>query len=125
MPSTPPRIGIIDDDEPVREALGDLIEAFGYQPLLFASAYALLECTLRAELRCLVLDVHMPGMDGITLQHHLIAQGVRTPILFISSDTAPLLRARAMAAGAIGFLGKPFRSEELLYCLGSIVDHAA
>ncbi|MDE2515799.1 MAG: response regulator [Rhodospirillales bacterium] len=124
MRSTPFRIGIIDDDAPVREALGDLVEAFGYQPFLFASACTLLNDAMLTQLRCLIVDVHMPRMDGITLQHHLIAWGIWTPIIFITSDTNAALRARALAAGACGFLGKPFRSEELQLCLDTIIERA-
>ena len=69
------------------------------------------------DTECLITDVRMPGMSGVDLQSRLIANGNRTPVIFVTADPDEGLRERALAAGALGFLSKPFREENLIACL--------
>ena len=70
-----------------------------------------------SDTECLITDVQMPGMSGVDLQSRLIANGNRTPVIFVTADPDERLRERALAAGALGFLSKPFREENLIACL--------
>ena len=85
--------------------------------LQFASAEAFLKSNRLHDADCLISDVQMPGMNGIELQRELIVQGYRLPIIFVTAFSEMRARAQALAAGAIGFLDKPFSDEELVACL--------
>jgi FixJ family two-component response regulator len=110
-------ISIVDDDEPVREATKDLVRSLGYVAASFASAEEYLQSDYVADTSCLIADVQMPGMSGVELQDRLIADGHRTPIIFITAFPEAKIRARALNAGACGFLSKPFNDESLIECL--------
>jgi FixJ family two-component response regulator len=107
-------ISIIDDDESVREAIESLLKSAGYGVALYGSAEEFLNSRPRHDLTCLVLDVRMPGMSGLELQRQLAAANRAIPIIFISAHSDESARARALAAGAIDFLQKPFSEEALL-----------
>jgi FixJ family two-component response regulator len=107
-------IAIVDDDESVREATTNLFRSMGFSAVAFPSADQFLSSDACATASCLVLDVHMPGMDGLRLQRHLVAAGRHIPIVFITAYPDERIRARALASGAVCFLTKPFREEELL-----------
>lgn len=107
-------IAIIDDDEPLREALGSVLKAAGYSIDTFASAEAFLNFPGREEIACLILDVRLPGMSGIELQRRLCESGSTIPIIFITAHGDASLRDVVMKAGAAGFLNKPVRSDTLL-----------
>jgi FixJ family two-component response regulator len=109
-----PLISIVDDDDSLRFLLASLIRAVGFQALSFASAEAFLSSTQARDSRCLLLDMRMPGMNGLELQRHIVAANWRLPIIFITSYVDDDVRAAALAAGAAGFLYKPFRDVELL-----------
>jgi FixJ family two-component response regulator len=94
-----------------------LIASLGYTAKTFASAEEYLESGCVAETSCLITDVQMPGMNGIALQSRLIADGCRVPIIFISANSAETLRDRALDAGAVAFLVKPFDGDRLVECL--------
>ena len=111
-------ISIIDDDESVREATKGLIRSLGYVAPTFASAEEFLKSDRVHDSSCLITDVQMPGMSGIELQDRLIAQGHRLPIIFITAYPEANVRGRALEAGALGFLSKPFSEENLIMCLG-------
>jgi FixJ family two-component response regulator len=107
-------LSVVDDDASVRAALGRLIKSFGFAVEIFGSGE---EFLLLGSLRitsCLVLDVQMPGMSGLQLQRHLVAEGYRIPIIFITAFPNEKTRARALEAGAVDFLTKPFGEEALL-----------
>ena len=70
-----------------------------------------------SDTECLITDVQMPGMSGMDLQSHLLVTGHRTPVIFVTAHPEERLRERALAAGALGFLSKPFREENLIACL--------
>jgi len=111
-------ISIVDDDASVREATKELVRALGYSATAFASAEDFLTSEQLSETACLISDVQMPGLNGIDLQRRLIADGHRLPIIFITAYPDERARARALGAGAIGFLTKPYREESLIECLG-------
>jgi FixJ family two-component response regulator len=112
-------ISIIDDDESVRRTTIRLIESFGFRAAAFESAERFLSSLHLNDASCLIVDVRMPGMNGLQLQGQLAAAGCRIPIIFITSYDDKESRQRAMQAGAVAFLGKPFTDEELLQWIRS------
>jgi FixJ family two-component response regulator len=116
VPHTPV-IAIIDDDESFRHATINFIRSLGYSATAFPSADAFLDSNAVENADCLITDVQMPGMSGIELQTHLIAQGHRVPVIFVTAFPEMEARGRALRAGAIGFLGKPFSDQNLICCL--------
>ena len=111
-------ISIVDDDESVRESTKTLVRSFGYNAWAFASAEEFLNSDLAAT-KCLILDVHMKGLSGIDLQQRLIAEGRRTPIIFMTAFPDERIRRDALDAGAIAFLSKPFSVDKLSSCIDS------
>jgi len=107
-------VAIVDDDGSVRTALMGLLRAAGYRARAFASAKELLASGPAREIACLVLDVRMPGMSGLELQAELAARSLRLPIVFITAHGDDEAQRRALQAGAIAFLQKPFDDEALL-----------
>jgi FixJ family two-component response regulator len=107
-------IAIVDDDEPLREALGSVMKAAGFCARTFASAEQFLACDDRDETACLILDVRLPGMNGIELQKHLSKTNRQLPIVFVTAHGNAALRDSLMRAGAVAFLYKPVRSDALL-----------
>jgi FixJ family two-component response regulator len=107
-------ISIVDDDESNREAVSTLLKSAGFTVEAFASAEDFLNSTHRHHTGCLILDLRMPGMNGLELQQRLAAARSRIPIIFVTADADEAARARALQAGAIDFLPKPFREEALL-----------
>jgi len=114
-----PVISIVDDDESVREAIESLIKSVGYTAKVFPSAWEFLSSGHLDDTGCLILDVQMPGMSGLELQSRLMASKSRVPIIFISAHSDADARARALEAGAIGFLQKPFSEDALLNAINS------
>jgi FixJ family two-component response regulator len=112
-----PIVGIIDDDESVREATKGLIRSLGYNAAAFASAEEYLRSDCVSNSACLITDLNMPGMSGADLQDHLIAEGRHVPIIFITAYSDERVRVRVLDAGAFGFLRKPFDDEHLIECL--------
>ena len=110
-----PRVSIVDDDESVREAINSLLRSVGLQAQVFASAEEFLNSGYQHHAGCLILDVRMPGMNGLQLQEQLVSVECDIPIIFITahvSDTQA--RTRALQSGAVDFLIKPFSEEALL-----------
>ena len=107
-------IAIVDDDEPLREALGSVMKAAGFSPRTFASAEEFLACDDCDETACLILDVRLPAMSGIELQKQLSKTNRRLPIVFVTAHGDASLRDSMMRAGAAAFLYKPVRSDALL-----------
>lgn len=119
-----PLISIVDDDEALRNSLDDLIRSVGFRTQGFASADAFLSSNQARDTACLILDVRMPGMNGLDLQRQIVAANWQIPIIFITSHTDGDARARALAAGAVAFLYKPFREEELLNAIDASLKHS-
>src|SRR6516165_4213835 len=109
-----PMISIIDDDDSVREATKGLVRSLGYGVATFASAEGFLQSNQINDTECVISDVQMPGLSGVELQSQLIADGNRTPIIFLTASLEERTRARALKAGAIGVLSKPFNEERLI-----------
>lgn len=107
-------LAVVDDDASVRQPIGRLIRSFGFTVMVFASAEEFLHFGSLQDTSCLVLDMHMPGMSGLQLQSHLVAAGYRIPIIFITADPDERAHARALNAGAVDFLLKPFGDDALL-----------
>ncbi|WP_339949270.1 response regulator [uncultured Albimonas sp.] len=105
---------IVDDDPLVRESLGDLFSSVGIEVACFASTRELIAAGLPERTSCLVLDVRMPGESGLDFQSRLRAQGSAPPIIFITGHADVPMSVRAMRLGAVNFLPKPFRDQELL-----------
>lgn len=112
--SDQPIVAVIDDDESVRESLGALLETISLKVALFRSVEAFLGANPPVLPSCIVLDVRLPGASGFELQEQLVAAHVDTPIVFITGHGDIPMSVRAMKAGAIEFLSKPFREQELL-----------
>jgi FixJ family two-component response regulator len=112
------KISIVDDDESMREALKTLIGSMGWSVEEFSSAEDFLSSGRSQYLDCLILDVRMPGLSGLELQRRLVADNVRIPIVFITAHYNEEERTRAMEAGAVDFLSKPFTEQELLNAIG-------
>jgi FixJ family two-component response regulator len=119
-----PIISVVDDDVSVREALESLIKSVGLKARAFASAEEFLNANAARDTSCLILDVWMPGMGGLELQHQLTEDGWRIPIIFISAHSDDRIRAQALEAGAVGFLSKPFSEEALVDAVYAALDPA-
>ena len=115
-------ISIVDDDRFVREAMGDLVQSLGYAAATFDSAEHFLQSGRLAETSCLITDLQMPGLSGLALQSHLLAEGHRTPVIFITAVPEEKFRSRAKNPGAVGFLRKPFDEEALINCLDTALN---
>ena len=107
-------IAIVDDDEPLREALASVLKAGGFFPRTFASAEQFLACDDCDNTACLILDVRLPGMSGIELQKQLSNTNRRIPIVFVTAHGNDSLRDLLLRAGAAALLYKPVRSDALL-----------
>lgn len=114
LPEERPVVFVVDDDRSVREALGGLIRSVGLRVETFASAAEFLRQKPPTEPSCLVLDVGLPGLSGIDLQRELAAANRLYSIIFITGQGDIPTTVRAMKAGAVEFLTKPFRDEDLL-----------
>ena len=112
-----PMISIVDDDAAVREATKGLVRSLGYSVSTFASAEEFLQSERVHDTSCLITDLHMPGLSGIELQDRLIAGGHRMPIIFITAFPDEGVRTRAMKAGAVCFMSKPYSDDHLIGCL--------
>lgn len=116
-------ISVVDDDESVRKSTRLLIESFGFRAATFESAQRFLSSDKLLDSSCLVVDVQMPGMNGLQLQSELAVAGRRVPIIFITAYDDTESRRRAMQAGAVAFLPKPFTDEQLLQTIHSALGH--
>ena len=114
MPEPDPVVYIVDDDAAVRAALDSLIRSVGFGVQTFASAHEFLRSKRPDAPGCLVLDVRLPGLSGLDLQRELTAADVHIPIIFVTGHGDIPMSVRAMKAGAVEFLTKPFREQDLL-----------
>jgi FixJ family two-component response regulator len=110
-------ISIIDDDASVRAATDNLLRSLGYRVCAFVSAEEFLRSGHLNDTACVIADVQMPGMSGVDLQAWLLTQGNRVPFIFITAFPEKTMRARALKAGAVCFLAKPFDRLTLIRCL--------
>jgi FixJ family two-component response regulator len=112
-------ISVVDDDESIRRTTTLLIESFGFRAAAFASAESFLKSGQLHDTSCLILDVRMPDINGLELQSRLAAEGYGIPVVFITAYDDKDSRGRAMQAGAVAFLDKPFSDEQLLQTVRS------
>lgn len=117
-----PTVFVVDDDAAVRKALARLLDSAGYRAETFASAEDLLALSPFEAVGCIVLDVQMPGLNGIELQQALAALDRPLPIIFITGHGDVPMSVRAMKAGAVDFLPKPFDDEELLKAVAAALN---
>jgi FixJ family two-component response regulator len=115
-------ISIVDDDESVREAMQGLMKSLGFSAEAFASAEEFLasDCLNRAA--CLITDMQMPGLTGLGLYDRLIAMGKRVPTILITAFPDERSRARALQAGVVSYLVKPFNESDLLASIRSVLE---
>jgi FixJ family two-component response regulator len=114
MTETDAMVFVVDDDAPMRESLKNLIRSVGLRAELFASAQEFLRSKRPDVPSCLVLDVRLPGLSGLDLQRRTSQAGLEIPIIFITGHGDIPMTVRAMKAGAVEFLTKPFRDQDLL-----------
>jgi CheY-like chemotaxis protein len=110
-------ISIVEDDAEGGHSLKRFILLFGYASSTFASAEEYLESGLLSDTACLICDIQLPGMSGLDLQARLIADGYRTPIVFVTGAPSETIRARVLTSGAIGYFAKPVNPGALIECL--------
>jgi len=113
---------VIDDDPEVRGAIEMLIESVGIGVKTFESAQDFLQSKIPDSPSCLVLDVRLPGLSGLDLQHELTKRQIQIPIVFITGHGDVPLSVRAMKAGAVEFLTKPFRDQDLLDAVAQAIE---
>ncbi len=118
----PALVAIVDDDESVRDAVGSLFRSMGFRTQPFAGGEEFLAAPNLREFSCLILDVQMPGMDGLKLQLRLAATSHPIPIIFITAFGDEATRARALRGGAVSFLSKPFSEDALLGAVQSAIE---
>ena len=123
MPGVP-LISIVDDDDSLRNSLDNLIRSVGFRAQGFPSAEAFLSSNQVHDTACLILDVRLPGMNGLELQRRIVAANWRIPVIFITSHADGDARAWALEAGAVAYLYKPFREEELLDAIDAALNHS-
>jgi FixJ family two-component response regulator len=108
-------VAVIDDDESQRRALARLLRAAGMQSTAYASAEELFRSDLKqSQFHCLVVDIQLPGMSGIELRDPLAAEGVATPVLFLTAYDDPKVRERALAGPSVGYFRKTACGSEIL-----------
>jgi FixJ family two-component response regulator len=119
-------ISIVDDDVLVGETIGALVECLGHKAAVFNSAGHFLQSEVMTKTSCLITDLQMPGLSGLELQKELQSRGYRTPVIVVSGYAGEDARARALSAGAVGFLRKPLDTESLTECLKTAIKlHAS
>ena len=112
-------LSVIDDDASVRAATNNLLRSHGYTVHTFASAEEFLQSDHLNDTSCVIADVQMPVMSGVELLTTMRAQGYRVPFIFITAFPDDSIRDRALKAGAICFLAKPFAAPTFIKCLGT------
>src|SRR5438552_3531282 len=121
-PEQQPTIVVIDDDASMRRALENLLKSVGFAVELFASPQEFLQSERRNRPGCIVLDVRFPGRSGLDMQRDLASSDLQLPIIFITGYGDVPMSVRAMKAGAVEFLTKPFRDQDLLDAVGTALE---
>ena len=119
-----PLMAIVDDDDALRNSLDNLLRSVGFRVQGFASAEAFLQAQPAPETACLLLDVRLPGMNGLELQRQLVVLHWRIPIIFVTAYADDDVRAHALAAGAIAVLSKPCREADLLHAIDAALQQS-
>jgi len=119
-----PLVAIVDDDESLCRSLGRLLRHAGFQPLTFPSAESFIRSPERAHLKCLLLDIQLGGMSGLELHRLLLAEGDRTPVIYITAHDEPAARTEAMSTGCAGFFLKTDPGAALIETLRRVTTRA-
>jgi FixJ family two-component response regulator len=122
LPSDQPTVLIVDDDELLRSSLGSLLRSVGMEVRLYGSASEFLEKPIPDAPCCMVLDVRLPGIGGLEFQTELEKAGIRIPIVFITGHGDIPMTVKAMKAGAVEFLAKPFRDQDFLDAIRTAIQ---
>jgi len=117
-----PIVLVVDDDASLRQALGSLFRSVGLRVETFASATELLQSKLPDTASCLVLDIRLPGVSGLDFQAELAKAGIHIPIIFITGHGDIPMSVKAMKAGAVDFLTKPFRDQDMLDAVAMAIE---
>jgi FixJ family two-component response regulator len=117
-----PIVLVVDDDRAMREALKSLLESVGLQVALFDSAQGLMQSKLPDAPSCIILDIRLPRVSGLDFQAELAKAGIHVPIIFITGYGDIPMSVKAMKAGAVDFLTKPFRDQDLLDAVSTAVE---
>lgn len=125
MVTTEPTVFIVDDDDAMRDALQVLLRSVGMQAYAYAAAEEFLAHFVSEQAGCLLLDVRMPGMDGIELQRQLAARKINIPIIFLTGHGDMTMAVQAMQHGAVDFIAKPFREQALLDSIKCAIERDA
>jgi RNA polymerase sigma factor (sigma-70 family) len=118
-----PTVFVVDDDQAMRSSLKWLIESVGLKVLAYGSADEFLRSYYPGRAGCLLLDVRMPGMSGLELQEHLTRREIQLPVIIITGHGDVAMAVKAMKAGAVDFIEKPFNDEALLGSIRNALDH--
>jgi FixJ family two-component response regulator len=118
----PPTVFVVDDDEEMRLALGNLFRSVGHEVRLFSSTMEFLQAVTSDAPGCLVLDVRLPGMSGLEFQAKLTQANAHIPIIFMTGHGDIPMSVRAMKAGAVDFLTKPFRDQDMLDAVAHAIE---
>jgi FixJ family two-component response regulator len=108
------RVLVVDDDPGMLKGVQRLLRQHAYEPILFSSAQAFKSYTEFEKAACVILDINLKDGSGIDLRHRLKAEGHSVPVIYITGNDSPAVRAAAMASGCIAFLTKPFSVQELI-----------
>jgi FixJ family two-component response regulator len=122
MNETPPVVFVVDDEAAVRISLKRLLRSIGLEARTYASAQEFLQSERLDAPACLVLDIRLPGLSGLELQQELAAASVDLPIIFVTGHGDIPMSVRAMKAGAVEFLTKPFREQDLLEAIQRAIE---
>jgi FixJ family two-component response regulator len=117
-----PTVLVVEDDESVRRALSNLFQSVGLDVQVFGTASDMLQSQLPATASCLVLDVRLPGLSGLDFQTELAKANINIPIIFMSGHGDIPMTVRAMKGGAVDFLTKPFRDQDMLDAVGAAIE---
>src|SRR5882672_10132025 len=120
--ATKPIVFVVDDDPSVCEALNSLFRSVGLRVELFGSAAEFLQRKTPDSASCLVLDIRLPGVGGLDFQHQLLKANIRIPIIFVTGHGDVPMSVRAMKAGAVDFLAKPFRDQDMLDAVATAIQ---
>jgi FixJ family two-component response regulator len=121
-PAAAPTVFVVDDDDLVRASIAGMLKSVGLRSETFGTAQEFLRSKRMDGPSCLVLDVRLPGVNGLDFQHQLIDAGIRIPVIFITGHGDIPMTVKAMKSGAVEFLTKPFRDQELLDAIHQALD---
>jgi FixJ family two-component response regulator len=117
-------VSLVDDDESLRRSVKNLLSSVGFQVETFASAEAFLAAAALSKTSCLVLDLRLEGMSGLELMDHLSSAGLPIRVVMLTAHGDDEVRRRALKSGAVAFLTKPFRANDLLDAVRSVTESA-